>query len=73
MLPIFYAFKTGIKSKLDHFVDLGVETIWISPFFKSPMRDLGYDVANYTEVDPLFGSMEDFDELVEEMKKRGRH
>ncbi len=54
----------GITRRLDHVASLGVDAIWISPFFKSPMRDFGYDVSDYSSVDPLFGTLEDFDELV---------
>ena len=50
----------GIISRLDHIASLGVDAIWISPFFKSPMKDFGYDVSDYCQVDPLFGSLEDF-------------
>lgn len=56
---------------LDHFVNLGIETIWLSPYFKSPMRDMGYDVSNFVDIDPKFGTIEDFDELIRQMKKRG--
>ena len=45
----------GIESRLDYLVELGVQAIWISPFYPSPMADFGYDVANYTDVAPLFG------------------
>ncbi|VVC33480.1 Glycoside hydrolase superfamily,Glycosyl hydrolase, family 13, catalytic domain [Cinara cedri] len=62
----------GIIQKLDHFVDLGIETIWVGPIFKSPMIDMGYDVENFTLIDPLFGTMDDFDELVSEMDKRSK-
>ncbi|MEW4448967.1 alpha-amylase family glycosyl hydrolase [Qipengyuania sp. JC766] len=55
----------GITSRLDHVASLGVAAIWISPFFTSPMRDFGYDVADYCNVDPIFGTLEDFDALVE--------
>ena len=54
----------GITSRLDYLAWLGVDAIWISPFYPSPMADFGYDVADYTAVDPLFGTMDDFDELV---------
>lgn len=54
----------GITQRLEYVADLGVDAVWLSPFFKSPMRDFGYDVSNYREVDPVFGSLEDFDQLV---------
>jgi alpha-glucosidase len=54
----------GITARLDYLVGLGVDAIWISPFYPSPMADFGYDVANYIGVDPLFGTMEDFDALL---------
>ena len=54
----------GIIEKLDYVASLGVDAIWISPFFKSPMADFGYDIADYCEVDPLFGTMADFDRLL---------
>ena len=54
----------GITSRLDYLVQLGVDAIWISPFYPSPMADFGYDVSNYTGVDPLFGTLADFDALV---------
>jgi alpha-glucosidase len=54
----------GIIEKLDYVASLGVDAIWISPFFKSPMADYGYDIADYCDVDPLFGSLEDFDRLL---------
>ncbi|MBC2667488.1 alpha-glucosidase [Novosphingobium flavum] len=54
----------GITAGLDHVARLGVDAIWISPFFTSPMRDFGYDVADYCGVDPVFGSLADFDALV---------
>jgi oligo-1,6-glucosidase len=60
----------GITSKLDYLKDLGVETIWLSPIFKSPMDDMGYDISNYTMIDPIFGTMADFDEMLAGMKKR---
>ncbi|MBB3861238.1 alpha-glucosidase [Novosphingobium hassiacum] len=54
----------GITARLDHVARLGVDAIWISPFFKSPMKDFGYDVADYCDVDPIFGTLADFDALV---------
>lgn len=54
----------GIISKLDYIASLGVDAIWISPFFKSPMKDFGYDISDYREIDPIFGTLADFDELV---------
>ena len=61
----------GIVSRLDYLVQLGVDAIWISPFYPSPMADFGYDVADYTGVDPLFGTMEDFDSLISAVHERG--
>lgn len=54
----------GIASKLDHVARLGVDAIWISPFFTSPMKDFGYDVSDYCDVDPIFGTLADFDSVV---------
>ncbi len=54
----------GITAKLDYIAGLGVDIVWISPFFKSPMKDFGYDVSDYCDVDPLFGTLADFDRLV---------
>ena len=54
----------GITQRLDHVAALGVDAIWISPFFKSPMKDFGYDVSDYRDVDPLFGTLADFNALI---------
>ncbi|WP_336957712.1 alpha-glucosidase [Sphingobium aquiterrae] len=54
----------GIAAHLDYVASLGVDAIWLSPFFKSPMRDFGYDVSDYRDVDPIFGTLADFDALV---------
>ena len=51
----------GIRSRLDHLGWLGVDAIWLSPFYRSPMADFGYDVSDHCDVDPLFGTLEDFD------------
>jgi alpha-glucosidase len=61
----------GIIRRLDYVASLGVDAIWIAPFFRSPMADFGYDVADYRSVDPLFGCMQDFDRLLEESHRRG--
>ena len=61
----------GIAVRLPHVAALGVDAIWISPFFTSPMRDFGYDVSNYEDVDPIFGSMADFDAMVMEAHRLG--
>lgn len=61
----------GIIEKLSYIKDLGADYIWITPFFVSPQNDNGYDIANYLEIDPLFGTMSNFDTLVEECKKYG--
>jgi alpha-glucosidase len=55
----------GVTAHLDHVSELGCDGVWISPFFTSPMKDFGYDVADYCGVDPIFGTLEDFDALVE--------
>lgn len=60
----------GIIAKLDYLKELGIDCIWLTPFYISPQRDNGYDIADYYNVDPLFGTMKDFEELVEEAKKR---
>jgi alpha-glucosidase len=54
----------GILSKLEYVASLGVDAIWISPFYKSPMADFGYDIADYRAVDPIFGTLEDFDRII---------
>lgn len=60
----------GIIEKLDYIEDLGFETIWISPFYKSPMRDFGYDISDYFSINPMFGSMDDTLRLIKEVHKR---
>ena len=54
----------GIEARLDYLVDLGIDTVWISPIFPSPMADFGYDVTDYCDIDPMFGNLADFDRLV---------
>jgi len=60
----------GITSKLDYLKDLGVDAIWITPCFPSPQVDFGYDVSDYVNIDPMYGTLADFDRLVAEAKKR---
>lgn len=61
----------GIMSKLSYIASLGVDAIWISPFFKSPMKDFGYDISDYRDVDPIFGTIDDFRQLLDEVHKCG--
>lgn len=61
---------SGIVEKLDYLKDLGIDYIWITPFFLSPQKDNGYDISSYTEIDPEFGSMKDFELLVKEADNR---
>ncbi len=60
----------GIISKLDYLKDLGVDILWISPIYPSPFADQGYDISDYYNIDPAFGTMEDMDELIREADKR---
>ena len=61
----------GVTAKLDYLADLGVDYLWLTPFFPSPQRDNGYDVADYRAVDPRYGTMEDLEELIREADRRG--
>ncbi|SFN75195.1 glycoside hydrolase family 13 protein [Mycetocola miduiensis] len=61
----------GIRSKLGYLADLGVDVIWLSPVYPSPQHDNGYDIRDYEDIDPVFGSLADFDELVAEAHARG--
>jgi alpha-glucosidase len=61
----------GIMSKLPHIADLGVDAIWLSPFYTSPQKDAGYDVADYCSVDPIFGSLDDAEKLIDEAHNLG--
>jgi alpha-glucosidase len=61
----------GITERLSYFVDLGVDAIWISPIFRSPMADFGYDISDYVDIDPIFGNMIDFERLIAEAHARG--
>lgn len=61
----------GVRRGLDHLAWLGVDAIWLSPIFRSPMADFGYDVSDYCDVDPVFGTLEDLDRLVADAHERG--
>jgi len=63
----------GITARLDYLAHLGVDAIWLSPFYPSPDKDFGYDISNYQDVDPRFGTLADFDRLVVEAHRRGIH
>lgn len=62
---------SGIRSRLGHVAHLGADTIWISPIFPSPMRDGGYDISDYTGIEPMFGTLDDFDALLTDAHDRG--
>ena len=61
----------GVTSKLGHLSALGIDALWLSPFYRSPQKDAGYDVADYRDIDPLFGTLADFDELLAGAHARG--
>ncbi len=61
----------GVIDRLDHLKDLGIKAVWLSPVFKSPMADYGYDIKDYLDIDPLFGTMEDFEELLDKAHGAG--
>ena len=61
----------GIIDHLDHVAGLGVDVLWLSPVYRSPMDDMGYDISDYDDVDPLFGSLADMDELIAAAHARG--
>src|SRR5689334_2120694 len=57
----------GIRQRLSYLKELGIGVIWLSPIYPSPMADFGYDISDYTAIDPIFGSLHDFDELLKEV------
>ncbi|MDQ7991367.1 MAG: alpha-glucosidase [Propionicimonas sp.] len=61
----------GVTAHLDYLADLGIDVVWLSPVYRSPMEDNGYDIADYTDVDPMFGSLADLDELIAGLHARG--
>ncbi len=61
----------GIEQRLPSLASLGIDAVWLSPFYRSPQKDAGYDVADYTDVDPLFGTLEDFDQMLSKAHSLG--
>ena len=61
----------GITSKVDYIKDLGADVVWLSPIYKSPQADMGYDISDYNDIDPRYGSLADVDELIEKLHSRG--
>src|ERR1035437_1054467 len=61
----------GIRQRPDYLVSLGVAALWLSPIYPSPMADFGYDIADYCDIDPIFGTLHEFDALLEEVHHRG--
>ena len=61
----------GVTAHLEYLASLGVDAIWLSPFFASPMKDFGYDVSDYEDIDPIFGTLAEFDRLVEKAHALG--
>src|SRR5690348_5223551 len=61
----------GIRRRLDYLVWLGIDAVWITPIYRSPMADGGYDISDYRDIDPIFGTREDFDRLLTEAHARG--
>ena len=62
----------GITSRLEYLAELGVEGVWLSPIYKSPMKDFGYDISDYMDVDPIFGTIEDFREMANRAHDLGK-
>jgi alpha-glucosidase len=61
----------GITSTIPHFLEAGVTCVWLSPIYESPMADFGYDISNFTAIDPIFGTWDDFVELSNALKAAG--
>lgn len=68
---MLYNFTKGIEEKAEHFKDIGVDCIWLSPIFKSPMADFGYDISDYNQIDSIYGSIENFVSLQKKLKSLG--
>jgi alpha-glucosidase len=63
---------SGVTEKLEHLKDIGVGGVWLSPIFKSPMADFGYDISDFKDIDPMFGTLSDFDHLLHKAKDLGK-
>lgn len=63
---------SGIEQQAFYFKETGIDVVWLSPIFKSPMLDAGYDISNFTEIDPTFGTMADFDSLLATLKSMSK-
>ena len=61
----------GVTSRLDYLADLGVDVLWLSPIYRSPQVDNGYDISDYQDIDPIFGTLADLDELIAQLHARG--
>ena len=61
----------GVTQRLESLQELGIDAIWFSPFMKSPQKDAGYDITDYKQIDPLFGNLDDFDEMLAAAKAKG--
>ena len=61
----------GIINRLDYLEDLGIDAVWLSPVYRSPQDDNGYDISDYRDIDPMFGTLGDMEELIEKAKQRG--
>src|SRR5206468_2041715 len=61
----------GLIGKLDYLQDLGITALWLLPFYPSPLRDDGYDISNYTEINPAYGTLRDFKQLLREARRQG--
>jgi hypothetical protein len=73
VVSMFFFISVGITEKLDHLKDLGVGTVWLSPIYKSPMVDNGYDISDFCDIDPSFGTLDDFDKLKARAKDLGQY
>lgn len=71
--PNFIKCSKGIEEKAEYFKDIGVDCVWLSPIFKSPMADFGYDISDYNQIDRIYGTIEDFVSLQKKLKSLGNY